>query len=152
MGVFIILGNYYYVKIVSLYCVFVIEGDFEVDEEDDDYMVVWCDIDFSFEFGYVDFKCDLGSMEICVFDDFFFNQGFNSFVYWVFNQFLIEGVFINFWVLFGWQDQIGGNGVGVNLVGLIGLMQGCLIIKRVVLIGIVIDCGYIFKFRNKEEV
>ncbi|KAK4655995.1 hypothetical protein QC762_307370 [Podospora pseudocomata] len=151
-GVFTISGNHHHVKTASSYRALAIEGDPEVDEEDDDYMVVWRDTDLSPEPGHVDLKRDLGSMETCASDDLLSNQGSNSLVYRAFNEPLTEGASINPRALFGRQDQIGGNGAGVNLAGSIGSTQGCPTTKRVALIGIATDCGYTSKFRNKEEV
>ncbi|KAK0747709.1 Metallo-peptidase family M12-domain-containing protein [Apiosordaria backusii] len=151
-GVFTILGDHHHVKTASSYRALAVEGDPELVEDDDDYMVVWRDTDISAEPGHADLKRDLSSTATCGSDELLHNQDPSNLVYRAFSEPLTEGTSLNTRSLFGRQDQIGGNGAGVNLAGSIGSTAGCPTTRKVALIGVATDCGYTSKFRNKEEV
>ncbi|KAL2136680.1 hypothetical protein VTI74DRAFT_2091 [Chaetomium olivicolor] len=152
-GVFTIDGDHHHIQTKTTYRQTTVDGDPDVDDVEDEFMVVWRDTDIQ-STGHDDLKRDLGYGATCGSDSLTYNSPEHNIVYRRVDE-KVEDT--SFWgitprALFGRQLDTtpGGNGAGVNLANSIGSTQGCPTTRKVALVGIATDCTYTKVLGGKE--
>ena len=153
-GVFTIDGNHHHIQTKTTYRQTAMRGDPPIDDDEDEYMVVWRDTDIQ-PSGRDELKRDLGAAT-CGSDNLIYNRNENNIV---FRSVDTSAEDTSFWqmsprALFGRQSDStsGGNGAGVNLANSIGSTQGCPTTRKVALVGIATDCTYTGVLGSKDAV
>ncbi|KAJ9141844.1 Disintegrin and metalloproteinase domain-containing protein B [Pleurostoma richardsiae] len=158
-GAFRIDGDHHHIQTSTNYRQTRHRDDPEIDEEEDEYMVVWRDSDIigNMVYDHDELKRDLASRASCTSDELSFNIDESHPVY---RSLDVRSDTGGFWssmasnTLFGRQidGTTSGNGAGVNLSSTIGQTQGCPTARKVALVGIATDCTYTGKFNSSSAV
>ena len=153
-GVFTINGDHHHVQTKTNYRQTTVNGDPDVDDTEDEYMVIFRDSDIQAT-SRDELKRDLEHGSTCGSDKLVYNRDANNIVYRALAE---AGQDTTPWQvsprsLFGRQlDTPGGNGAGVNLANSIGSTAGCPTTRKVALIGIATDCSYTAALKSEDAV
>ncbi|KAL2260424.1 hypothetical protein VTK26DRAFT_5579 [Humicola hyalothermophila] len=156
-GVFTINGNHHHIQTTSHYRQTAVSGDPDVDNDGDEYMVVWRDTDIG-PAGHGELRRDLDHGPRCGSDNLRYNMDENNIVYRGLDEPYAPRDTTPWQLsprsLFGRQvDTIpGGNGAGVNLASSIGSTAGCPTTRKVAMVGIATDCTYTGDLKTREAV
>ncbi|KAL2139734.1 hypothetical protein VTI28DRAFT_4743 [Corynascus sepedonium] len=152
-GVFTINGNHHHIQTKTNYHLTTVSGDPVMDDDEDEYMIVWRDTDIQAT-ANDELKRDLAGAATCGSDRLVHNKFENSIVYRSFEEVTQDTTAwqISPRALFGRQVDTtpGGNGAGVNLQNSIGSTEGCPTTRKVALVGIATDCTYTSLFKTEE--
>jgi len=156
-GAFTIMGDHHHVQFKSNYMQTKHTLDPELEEDDDEYMVVWRDTDISRQVhGDLKRSADL----TCVSDRLEFNSNPN---HPVFRGMLKRDV--GYWGAMSFSSLLSkrqsnidgggagnGNSAGVSLKSTIGSTAGCPTTRKVALVGVATDCSYTAGFNSTDTL
>ncbi|KIV98150.1 hypothetical protein PV10_01830 [Exophiala mesophila] len=160
-GAFSVLGNHHHVQLKSSYMATKHYLDPNVEDDEDEYMVIWRDTDIGQQSPmHTELKRDGISSSACGSDKLSFNTNPE---HPIFRELLLrrdEGSWGTMAVgnLFGKRQSIdgggagNGNSAGVNLRNSIGSTAGCPSTRRVALVGAATDCAYTASFNSTDSV
>jgi hypothetical protein len=154
-GALRIRGDHHHIQTSANYRQTMVDGDPQIPDEEDEYMVVWRDSDI-IESSYGSGELKRGIQDTgCSSDDLLHNRDENNLAY---RDMQSAGSSTAWYTtpraLFGRQidGTTGSNGAGVNLTKTIGSTAGCPTTRKVALVGIAADCNYVLKFETQAAV